>query len=176
MKRIAILAVALGGAGGAPAQDTAVAPAAAGPAGARAGQAAVAETVADAARAMAPIDAAEVSLEALVWLKRPLVVFADSPNDPAFQIQLDNLAEDPAELARRDVIVLTDSDPSHPSEAREKLRPRGFSIVLLDKDGAVKLRKPLPWSVREIIHAIDKFPLRQQEIREKQDAAAARDR
>ena len=41
-------------------------------------------------------------------------------------------------------------------------------MVLLDKDGAVKLRKPLPWQVREIVRAIDKFPLRQQEIRDKQ--------
>ena len=39
-------------------------------------------------------------------------------------------------------------------------------MVLLDKGGEVMLRKPLPWSVREIVHAIDKFPLRQQEIRE----------
>ena len=39
-------------------------------------------------------------------------------------------------------------------------------MVLLEKNGQVVLRKPLPWSVREITHAIDKFPLRQQEIRE----------
>ena len=47
---------------------------------------------------------------------------------------------------------------------RAKLRPRGFSLVLIDKDGEAKLRKPLPWDVREITHAIDKFPLRRQEI------------
>lgn len=111
-----------------------------------------------------PIPAADVSLADFLWLKRPIVVFADSPNDPAFQTQLLNLAEDPGELIKRDVVILTDTDPKTLSEARETLRPRGFSMVLLDKDGAVKLRKPLPWSVREIVHAIDKFPLRQQEI------------
>ncbi len=115
-----------------------------------------------------PIPAEGVMLADFLWLKRPIVVFADSPNDPAFQTQMRNLAEDPRELIRRDVVVLTDTDPATPSDARRRLRPRGFSMVLLDKDGAVKQRKPLPWSVREIVHAIDKFPLRQQEIREGQ--------
>ncbi len=113
-----------------------------------------------------PIPAAEVVLYDFLWLKRPIVVFADSANDPAFQTQLRNLAEDPGELIKRDVVILTDTDPANPSDARQRLRPRGFSMVLLDKDGAVKQRKPLPWSVREIVHAIDKFPLRQQEIRD----------
>ncbi len=113
-----------------------------------------------------PISAEGVALADFLWLKRPIVVFADSPNDPAYQTQILNLAEDPGELIKRDVVILTDTDPKAMTEARQTLRPRGFSMVLLDKDGAVKLRKPLPWSVREIIHAIDKFPLRQQEIRE----------
>ena len=33
-------------------------------------------------------------------------------------------------------------------------------------DGQVKLRKPLPWDVRELTRSIDKMPLRQQEIDE----------
>lgn len=119
-----------------------------------------------------PVPASEVSLADLLWLKRPVVVFADSPNDPAYQIQLEYLAEDPGPLIERDVVILVDTDPANPSEARQKLRPRGFSMVLLDKDGAVKLRKPLPWSVREIVHAIDKFPLRRQEIRERRARGA----
>lgn len=117
-----------------------------------------------AAAVLEPVPAAEVTLADLLWLKRPIVVFADSPNDPAFQTQLRYLAEDPGELLKRDVVILTDTDRATLSEARRKLRPRGFSIVLLDKDGDVKLRKPLPWSVREIVRAIDKFPLRRQEI------------
>ena len=70
------------------------------------------------------------------------------------------------------MVILTDTDPAAPSEARTTLRPRGFSMVLLEKDGKVMLRKPLPWSVREITHAIDKFTLRQQEIREGRAGAA----
>ena len=66
----------------------------------------------------------------------------------------------------RDVIVITDTDPAGKSEIRTKLRPRGFSLVLLDKDLKTTLRKPLPWDVREITHAIDKFPIRRQEIQQ----------
>jgi len=63
--------------------------------------------------------------------------------------------------------VLTDTDPAAKSALRTALRPRGFGLVLIDKDGEVKLRKPAPWSTREISRSIDKWPTRQQEIREK---------
>ena len=69
----------------------------------------------------------------------------------------------------RDVVVLTDTDPSARSPIRSQLRPRGFQMVFVDKDGVVKLRKPSPWSVREIGRSIDKTPLRQREIRERRE-------
>ncbi|MDT8855293.1 DUF4174 domain-containing protein [Paracoccaceae bacterium Fryx2] len=115
----------------------------------------------------APVPAAEVVVADLLWLKRPIVVFADSPDDPAFQRQMALLAADPAALAARDVIVITDTDPDARSALRLKLRPRGFSLVLMDKDFEAKMRKPLPWDVREITRAIDKFPLVRQEELEK---------
>jgi len=37
-------------------------------------------------------------------------------------------------------------------------------LVLIGKDGGVKLRKPFPWNVREISRVIDKMPMRRQEI------------
>jgi hypothetical protein len=36
---------------------------------------------------------------------------------------------------------------------------------LIGKDGQTKLRKPLPWSIREISRAIDKMQIRQDEIK-----------
>ncbi|MBW6506255.1 MAG: DUF4174 domain-containing protein [Rhodobacteraceae bacterium] len=117
-----------------------------------------------------PLSAAEVTVAELLWLKRPIVVFADSPADPAFATQMRMLAENPAALEERDVVVITDTDPAARSEWRLKLRPRGFSLVLLDKDLEPELRKPLPWDVREITRAIDKFPLRRQEVLTEQPA------
>lgn len=109
-------------------------------------------------------NAASITPEELVWVSRPVVVFADTPDDPAFVAQLKALNDRPDALILRDVVVITDADPAGQSVWRQKLHPRGFSLVILDKDGQVKLRKPFPWDVREISRAINKFPLRLQEI------------
>ena len=113
--------------------------------------------------ASAQTPANQITLADLIYLKRPVIVFADSPADPAFLRQIDLLSRDPAALEARDVIVITDTDPATPSAIRLKLRPRGFSLVLIDKDGKTTLRKPLPWDIREITRAIDKFPSRREE-------------
>jgi hypothetical protein len=117
-----------------------------------------------------PVDAAEVTLEQFLWLKRPIVVFADTANDPAFQRQMQRITADLAPLEERDVVIITDTDPAARTEVRQRLRPRGFSLVLMDKDGEVKRRNPAPWGVREITHAIDRFPLRRQEMLERRPA------
>ena len=101
------------------------------------------------------------------WLARPVVIFADSPNDPRFRRQLELLADRAGDLADRDVIILTDTDPAAQSMLRERLRPRGFALVLIGKDGNVVLRKPNPWTAREISRSIDKMPLRQQEVEDR---------
>ncbi len=101
-----------------------------------------------------------------LWVKRPVVVFADTPDDPRFALQMDMLRDRPGALAERDVVVLTDTDPAAGGPLRKSLRPRGFSVVLVAKDGRVELRKPAPWDVRELTRVIDKLPLRQQEIRD----------
>ena len=111
-------------------------------------------------------DASEVSLDAFKWQARPVVVFADSPLDPAFQTQLENLLDEIEEVVERDVVLITDTAPDAGSDLRTKLRPRGFQFVLIGKDGGVKLRKPFPWDVRELSRTIDKMPMRQREISE----------
>ena len=84
------------------------------------------------------------------WKKRPVVVFADSENDPAYLEQIDLLSARVEELLERDVVVLVDTDPAARSALRLKMRPRGFMLVIVGKDGGIKLRKPFPWNVREI--------------------------
>lgn len=118
-----------------------------------------------AAPAFAPVPGAEADLATYVWKKRPVVVFADSTADPAFAEQMTAIAERWPDLAARDVVVITDTTPEPMSALRRKLRPRGFSLVLIEKDGTIAARKPLPWSGREIIGAIDKMPIRREEIR-----------
>ena len=112
-------------------------------------------------------DAAEVDLATLQWRARPVVVFADTPFDPAFEEQMEELLAETDRLVERDVILIADTDPDRASDLRRQLRPRGFMLALLGKDGQVKLRKPLPWTVRELSRSIDKMPMRQRELQER---------
>lgn len=112
------------------------------------------------------IDAVEsgVTLDELMWVSRPIVVFADTDRDPRFQDQIDLLLERPAPLLERDVVIVIDADPDAESPIRQALRPRGFSLVIIQRDGRVALRKPNPWDVREIMRAIDNLPMRIEEM------------
>jgi hypothetical protein len=114
--------------------------------------------------AYGPVPADQAVFAEQMFVTRPVVVFADSPNDPNFIRQMELLSTALLALQERDVLVVTDTNPEARSEWRQKLRPRGFSLVILDKDLKPVIRKPNPWTVREITAAIDKLPLRRQEV------------
>lgn len=111
------------------------------------------------------LEADGLDLEAFEYVARPLVVFADSPRQPQFVEQMRLIELEIDDLAARDVAVIVDTDPDARSEARRELRPRGFALVLVDKDGRVTVRQPGPTAVREISRAIDRTPIRQEELR-----------
>lgn len=106
----------------------------------------------------------DTDLSSYQWTHRPIVVFANSPEDVNYTRQIKMLESGLNQLLVRDVVVLTDTNPSEVSPLRELLRPRGFALLIIGKDGQVKLRKPFPWSVRELSRAIDKMPMRRQEL------------
>jgi hypothetical protein len=103
------------------------------------------------------------ALKELLWVARPLVVFADSPQDPRFVQQLALLEPRLDEFEERSVVILTDTDPEAQGPLRLALRPRGFGLVLIDTDGVVALRRPAPTTARELINLIDRMPSRRQE-------------
>lgn len=125
-----------------------------------------AQTDAEAVDPLTPRSAEGLTLEEFQWIARPVIVFADTPADPRFIEQMELLTERGAALLERDVVIIFDTEPGSPSAIRTALRPRGFSIVVLAKDGTVGLRRPAPRDVREIVRAIDNFQLRQEEIRQ----------
>ena len=112
-------------------------------------------------------EALEIDLAAFKWVARPVVVFADTPADPAFAKQIELLQARIDEMVERDVVLITDTDPAARSDLRTALRPRAFMLALIGRDGQIKLRKPAPWDVRELSRSIDKMPLRQQEMRDR---------
>lgn len=113
-----------------------------------------------------PRSAEGLTLDEFQWVARPIIVFADTPADPRFIEQMELLTNRSEALLERDVVILFDTDPDARSDIRLALRPRGFSIVILGKDGTVGMRRPAPRDVREIIRAIDNFQLRQEELRQ----------
>ena len=115
--------------------------------------------------ALQVFDAVDTTLEDHLWTSRPIVIFADTPRDPRFAEQLALLQARPGPLIERGVIVILDADPDARSDVRMALRPRGFSMVIVQRDGRVALRKPTPWDVREITRVIDNLPLRIEEMR-----------
>lgn len=112
-----------------------------------------------------PLTPPEVVLDDMLWVARPLVVFAASPQDPSFQRQMQLLSSDPASLTERQIAIIVDTDAD--SELRRRFRPNGFAILLLDTNGRVLLTRPTPRTVREITAAVDKSPLRRQELQDR---------
>lgn len=111
-----------------------------------------------------PHAASDISFEAQRYQTRPLVVFADSPENPQFVQQMILLNRNLADLAERRVVVVVDTDLAAQTEWRKTLRPRGFSLVLLDTDLKPVWRKPSPWDVREVSRSIDRLPSRRQDL------------
>lgn len=103
------------------------------------------------------------TLADLRWTARPLVIFADSPSDPSFLLQLRLLDTRSDELADRKVVILTDTDPAAAGPLRQQLRPRGFGLVLIDIDGSIAQRRPAPTTTRDLINLIDRMPSRREE-------------
>ena len=116
------------------------------------------------------LDAAGVDPALFQWEWRILAVLADTPNDPAFTRQMREIEALSGDLFERDVVVLIDTDRNSGSALRRMLRPRGFMLAIIDKDGEIKQRRPSPRDVREISAIIDRFPLRRQEIQERRPA------
>ncbi len=113
------------------------------------------------------------------WANRLLLVFAPALGEPLFRALHESVAERRADIEDRDLVVfeMLETGPSNqdgealdPEEARllrERFRvPSGtFSVILVGKDGEVKLERQDRTSLEEIFALIDSMPMRQQEMR-----------
>ena len=112
----------------------------------------------------APALAEEDPLAQYLWEARPVIVFADSDRDPRFQRQVAALSARPDDMAERNVVILLDTDPSAKSALRKRFRPRDFQILLIGKDGQIKLRRPHPITAEDLNRQIDRMPMRRREM------------
>ena len=123
------------------------------------------------------------TLDRYRWQKRVLLISADSEDDAAFRQQTRDIDATIDEFKARDMLLVTlvDSNGSHAGErslsrdAVERTRHAAgleagaFAVVLLGKDGGVKLRETAPTAMRDIYALIDGMPMRQREMQRDPD-------
>ena len=122
-----------------------------------------------------------VDLTSYQWKNRLLLVFALDRSDPQCQIQRSLLAREGPELADGDLLVFWLYDrvsgqvgdrpiaPETTRRLREELGlpEGGFHVLLIGKDGGVKLRSEAPIQPERFYKTIDAMPMRQAEMRRK---------
>lgn len=121
------------------------------------------------------------SFKAFKWENRLLLLFSPASENSRFQEQLREV-EKYAEAAReRDLLLFSfpgiSGSKQHGLQLSEEelqaLREQlnielaDFCLVLIGKDGGVKLRKTVFTPFQEVMMLIDSMPMRKQEIRER---------
>ena len=128
----------------------------------------------------------EFDLDALRWKHRILILFGPSESDPSFRLQKQDLASRDQEVIERDLMVLEilehgesrASDRMLSEKAAEAIRNRvgvrsgRFQVLLIGKDGGVKLRSERPVPVQDILGLIDSMPMRRQEMDSKRKSSS----
>ncbi|MFC1579482.1 DUF4174 domain-containing protein [Thermodesulfobacteriota bacterium] len=118
-------------------------------------------------------------LEEYQWKNRVLIIFTDSEDTPPFNAQMRILGEEKDGLLDRDLIIVEVLEKGNSrcgeiqiaAQAAEKLRkqfqvtPGLFQVLLLGKDGGIKLRRGEPVLAKDLFGIIDSMPMRQQEMR-----------
>lgn len=106
----------------------------------------------------------QVTIDQYRWSKRPILIFASSGEDAAYGRQVAILKSDLPGLVERDIVVLSDIDSRDVGDLREALQIEGFEVVLIGKDGGVKLRSKTPVDLNQLFARIDAMPMRQREM------------
>lgn len=112
------------------------------------------------------------------WKVRVLIVTASSPLNVGYKRQDQLLTKGKKGMKERDLVIYrlySDHwlDPKINKISEEEAQaiyknydidPDTFSVILIGKDGEVKMRKNDIISTREIFQLIDSMPMRQQEL------------
>jgi len=130
---------------------------------------------------MASAPALGSDLAAYRWENRLLLVFAPSDSNAGYVSLNRALDERDVELKDRDLVVFRvfESGPSRRGEEplssadaealrrRFEVRNGGLTVILIGKDGAVKMTRESGVALQEIFALIDSMPMRRREMREK---------
>jgi hypothetical protein len=122
-----------------------------------------------------------IDLHQYQWKNRLLLIFASHGDEPAYKTLKAEIEARAAGVEERDLLVseLFERGQSYFAggpigpESTDALR-RGFSVrqgrftlLLIGKDGEVKMRRESPTGLTEIFALIDSMPMRRQEMQER---------
>lgn len=126
----------------------------------------------------------DFDLDGYQWKNRIILVFAPSSDSDAYKRQMQEFEGQEDGILDRDLIILELfengesrlGDMSLSYGVAPRIRRQfdvgtgEFSIILIGKDGTEKLCSPVPVSVSEIFSLIDAMPMRQEEMRRRQNS------
>ena len=112
------------------------------------------------------------------WKNRILVLFAPAPSDGPYRDFDNSLTRNSRDVLERCLVVIRvfetgaatlDGEALEPEEAtnlraRFSPAPQRFTLILIGKDGGVKLRREHRANLQDIFALIDSMPMRQAEM------------
>lgn len=115
------------------------------------------------------------------WKNRLLFLFASERNDPVFRGLQKEISARENEVDDRDLVIFeilefgpsrmntAQIDPQTSASLRKQfdIPPKTFTLILLGKDGGIKLKRNDRVKLDEIFTLIDSMPMRKEEMRQK---------
>jgi len=105
------------------------------------------------------------SLKNYRWKNRVIVLVAKKKDSKAFQMQLEAIVSKESELKDRDLITILLSKDSVELRNELKIGLAFEGIILIGKDGGVKMREEFHVAPKKIFDLIDSMPMRRTEMR-----------
>ncbi len=109
-------------------------------------------------------------LDSLRWHNRVVIIFASRKDDGQLIRQDEIIAAHLPGFAERDTKVFRmvgESVDARELRAKLHVGSQPFAVLLIGKDGSVKLRKHELLSADELFRTIDKMPMRKEEMKHK---------
>jgi hypothetical protein len=124
-------------------------------------------------------DSPVMDLDAFKWKNRLIFLFAPHADDPMLEALRREISSRPQAVKERDLVIFeilesgdsrmdaTPIDPQTATLLRERfgIPPKTFTLVLVGKDGGVKLRQNGTVELEAVFALIDSMPMRRNEMR-----------
>lgn len=114
-------------------------------------------------------------LSSFRWEKR-LVIIVDTIQKNTYSNQIKLFTKSLEELEERDILLfyydgknlLDTSGKNTDLHLPEGMFQKDSELILIGKDGSIKMRSPLPIDPKEVFQTIDQMPMRRSEIKKGQ--------